>query len=262
MSVFKDFKPDTFRQTVRSGKFRGSTAGCCDGYAQANLVILSGEYAQDFAEFARLNPKPCPIIDRIEAGCVEPPLSPKSDIRTDIPGYRIYRNGVFTEEAADLKSLWQPDFVTFLLGCSFTFEWALLKESVPVRHIEMNCNVPMYKTTIPCKATKFFHGNTVVSMRPIPEELVDLAVRITSGYPEVHGAPLHIGNPDVIGIMDILSPDYGDPVEIKPGEIPVFWACGVTPQLVALSSKPDLMITHAPGHMFITDITNEQLGSL
>lgn len=262
MTGYAQYGPHDFRQLIRAGVFKGPTAGCCDGYAQANLAILRGEYAEDFTEFARLNPKPCPILDVIPMGSTSAPLSPGSDIRTDIPGYRVYRNGVLTEELDNLIEIWQDDYVAFLLGCSFTFEWALLKEAVPVRHIEAGCNVPMYKTNIPCNSTRLFHGNTVVSMRPIPEKLVDLAVEISGRYPEVHGAPIHIGNPETIGIHDVYRPDYGDPVEIRFGETPVFWACGVTPQLVALSSKPDLMITHAPGYMFVTDIPNDKLSSL
>jgi uncharacterized protein YcsI (UPF0317 family) len=256
---YLNLTPKEFWQEVRQNKFLKPTSGVCQGYAQGNLVILPEKYALDFLIFCIRNPKPCPVLDIIEKGSYNPPLSTEADIRTDIPKYRLYKNGVLVDEPLNINHLWREDFVTFLLGCSFSFEWALIKAGIPIRHIEQCCNVPMYKTNIKCKEAGIFKGNNVVSMRPFKGSLIPKVVEITSKLPAVHGAPIHIGDPKDIGIEDILKPDFGDPVTIKDGEIPVFWACGVTPQLVALESKPDLMITHAPGYMFITDIKNEQL---
>jgi uncharacterized protein YcsI (UPF0317 family) len=180
-------------------------------------------------------------------------MAPGADLRTDLPRYRVYRNGSLADEPADLLPLWTGDLVSFLIGCSFTFESALVEAGIPVRHIEQGTNVPMYITSLPTAPAGMFHGPTVVSMRPVAAEKVVRAVQVTSRFPAVHGAPLHIGDPAAIGIRDIARPDLGDPVEIKPGDVPVFWACGVTPQAVAMASKPPLMMTHAPGHMFITD---------
>jgi uncharacterized protein YcsI (UPF0317 family) len=209
------------------------------------------------------NPKPCPVLDVTEPGSPVPRMAaPAADLRTDLPKYRIYRRGELVEETTDIRSHWAEDLVAFLLGCSFTFEQALLANGIPVRHIEENCNVPMYRTSIPCVPAGRFKGPMVVSMRPIPEKQVVRAVQVTSRFPAVHGAPVQIGNPEAIGIRDLSRPDFGDPVTIREGEVPVFWACGVTPQAVAMEVKPDLMITHAPGHMFITDLRDEQFGVL
>jgi len=201
-------------------------------------------------------------LDVLDAGNPVPKIAKDGDIRTDIPKYRIYKNGKLYDEVTDIKEIWQDDFVSFLLGCSFTFEKALLENGIPVRHIEENKNVPMYITNIDTVPAGVFSGKMVVSMRPIPEKLVIRAVQVTSRFPSVHGAPVHIGDPKKIGIKDIEKPDFGDPVEIKENEVPVFWACGVTPQAVALNSKPEIMITHSPGHMFITDLRDEELAVL
>lgn len=259
MKDFLTLHPKDFWPEVRANQFMKPTAGVCQGYAQANLVILPEKYALDFMMFCIRNPKPCPIIDIMDKGAYHPPLSPGADIRTDIPKYRVYTKGNLSDETTDILNLWQDDFVTFLLGCSFSFEWALLNKGIPIRHIEQSCNVPMYKTNMPCKEAGIFSGNTVVSMRPIKNKLIAKAVEITSRFPAVHGTPVHIGNPSDIGILDLSAPDYGDSVRIDPDETPVFWACGVTPQLVALASKPDIMIAHAPGHMFVTAIKNDDL---
>lgn len=200
------------------------------------------------------------VLDVTEVGSFEPVLTaPGADLRTDIPKYRIYKYGQLVDETSDILNYWREALVAFLLGCSFTFESGLLQGGIPVRHIEEGRNVPMYITNIPCKPAGRFSGPMVVSMRPIPYQQVVKAVQITSRYPAVHGAPVHIGDPALIGIKDLDKPDFGDPVTIKPGEVPVFWACGVTPQAVAMQSKPPFMITHAPGHMFITDVLNENL---
>lgn len=246
--------PAEVRGLIRTGQWRGVTAGVSVGYVQANLAILPGELAFDFLLFCQRNPRPCPILEVIEAGQFEPDLTaPGADIRTDVPGYRIYENGVLTAEVLTLVDHWRGDLVSFLLGCSFSFESALADAGIPLRHQEMGCNVPMYITSIPTTPAGAFSGPMVVSMRPIKREQMVRAVQVTSRFPATHGAPVHLGDPAAIGIKDINRPDFGDPVEIRSGEEPVFWACGVTPQAVALNSRPSLMITHAPGHMFITD---------
>ncbi|HSB77470.1 MAG TPA: putative hydro-lyase [Candidatus Methylomirabilis sp.] len=252
--------PQELRRQIRDGKWRKPTAGLAPGYVQTNLVVLPRDLAYDFLVFAQRNPKPCPIIEVTDVGSPEPRLSaPGADLRTDVPLYRIYRDGGLAGEVTDLLGVWTQDLVAFLLGCSFTFETALLQAGVPVRHIEEGKNVSMFISTVPCLPAGVFHGPLVVTMRPIPAPLVARAVQISGRYPGVHGAPVHIGDPAAIGIRDLGRPDFGDPVTIRPGEIPVFWACGVTPQAVAMQVKPPLMITHAPGHMFITDLRDASL---
>ncbi|WZL74996.1 putative hydro-lyase [Clostridiaceae bacterium 35-E11] len=256
-------KPSEVRQMIRKSTFKQPTAGICRGYAQGNLVTLPKKLAYDFLLFAQRNPKPCPILEVTDVGSKEfKDCAPGSDITTDIPKYRIYEKGELVGEYEEIQRFWQDDFVSFLLGCSFTFEAALIEENIEVRHIQAQTNVPMYITNIQCKPAGVFAGPMVVSMRPIPFDQVVKAVQITSRYPSVHGAPVHIGDPKHIGIHDIYAPDFGDAVEIKENEIPVFWACGVTPQAAAMYVKPDIMITHAPGHMFITDIKNHTLSVL
>lgn len=243
--------PATARALFRDGLVT-PTAGWSPGWTQANLLALPREDAYDFLLFAQRNPKPCPVLDVIDAGDVSGPLL-RGDIRTDVPLYRVYEHGTMVAETPDVTSWWRPDLVTFLIGCSFTFEAALLDAGVPVRHIEQNRNVPMFRTSTRCRPAGRLTGPQVVSMRPIPAELVATAVRVTSRYPAVHGAPVHIGDPGAIGIDDLAAPDFGDAVDIRPGEIPVFWACGVTPQAAVMESRPPLAIGHAPGHMVITD---------
>ena len=248
------------RSLIRENKVIRPTSGMALGHAQANLAILPRDLAYDFLLFAQRNPKPCPILDVTEVGSPEPCIvAPGADLRYDIAKYRIYRHGQLEDEVLDIEKYWTKDMVAFLLGCSFTFETPLLRNGIPIRHIEENCNVPMYITNIECVPAGVFSGPTVVSMRPIPEEMVVRAVQVTSRLPAVHGAPVHIGNPARIGIKDINKPDLGDPVTIKPGEVPVFWACGCTPQAVAMKVKPEIMITHAPGYMFICDTKDDTL---
>lgn len=263
MGNYETMSPNDLRARIRAGEIIGPTAGMAKGYTQANLAILKKEHAFDFLLFCQRNPKSCPLVDVTEIGSYTPSLiGNEADIRTDIPKYRIYKDGEFTEEITDIKEYWEDDMVAFLIGCSFTFETPLLEAGIPIRHIEENCNVPMYKTNIACEKAGVFEGPTVVSMRPMSHEDAIRAIQITSRFPGVHGAPIHIGNPAQIGISDIDKPDFGDTVTIKEGEIPVFWACGVTPQAVAMQSKPAIMITHAPGCMFISDLKDEKLSVL
>ncbi|MFS0574121.1 putative hydro-lyase [Sporosarcina sp. 179-K 3D1 HS] len=263
MSAFETMTPTEIRELIRKQEITGPTAGMSKGYTQANLVILKKEHAFDFLLFCQRNPKACPLLDVTEPGSFRPSkIAKEASLLTDIPKYRIYKNGVYTEEVMDITDYWEDDMVGFLLGCSFTFETPLLEAGIPIRHIEEKCNVPMYKTNIPCEKAGVFEGPTVVSMRPMTPEDAIRAVQITTRFPAVHGSPLHIGDPSQIGIMDINKPDFGDAVPIKEGEVPVFWACGVTPQAVAMESKPAIMITHAPGCMFISDIRDESLAVL
>lgn len=228
------------------------TAGWSAGYAQANIISLPREYAFDFLLFAQRNPKPCPLLDVLDAGETSGPIL-DGDIRTDIPLYRVHKNGRMVAEEPDVTSYWRDDLVSFLIGCSFTFEHPLMQAGIEVRHIAAGSNVPMYRTSRECRPAGRLSGPLVVSMRPVPAGRVADAVRISSRFPGVHGAPVHVGDPGALGITDVGRPDYGDPVEIRDGEIPVFWACGVTPQAVLTHSKPPFAITHAPGHMLITD---------
>ena len=241
------------RKKIRSNAWRGITSGVAPGHVQANLAILPKELAFDFLLFCQRNSKPCPVLEVIEPGNVEPFITaPQSDIRTDVPGYRIYREGQMTAEVDSLVEHWQDDLVSFLLGCSFSFEPAMTDAGISLRHQEMGSNVSMYITNIPTTPAGRFSGPVVVSMRPIKRDQIVRAVQVTSRFPATHGAPVHIGDPAAIGIKDISRPDFGDAVDIYPGEEPVFWACGVTPQAVALNCKPSLMMTHTPGMMFIT----------
>ena len=260
MKNVQQLTPKEIRHLIRKGKWDKPTAGLAMGYAQANLVILPEKYAFDFLLFCQRNPKPCPLLEVLETGRFRTEfLAWDADIRTDIPHYNIYRRGKLEATVKEIGRFWKIDFVTFLLGCSFSFEEALLRSKIPVRHIEEKKNVPMYITHIPCKSAGIFHGPMVVTMRPIAPVNIIRAIQITSRYASVHGAPVHIGDPSAIGIRDLEKPDFGDAVTIKEGEIPVFWACGVTPQAVVMEAKPNFCITHAPGHMFITDLLNEEL---
>jgi uncharacterized protein YcsI (UPF0317 family) len=246
--------PSDVRAAIRARRWTGTTAGLAPGHVQANLVVLPQGLAYDFLRFCVANPKPCPIIEVTEAGSPEPARSAAgADLRTDVPRYRVFRDGELADEVEDISSLWREDLVAFLIGCSFTFERALLAAGLPVRHIEERVNVPMYRTSIDCEPAGAFSGPMVVSMRPYAPAHALRAVQITSRFPTVHGAPVHLGDPGAIGIADLASPDYGDPVSVRDGEVPVFWACGVTPQAAAAAARPELMITHAPGHMFVTD---------
>lgn len=245
------------RELIRSGEFTGTTSGAAGDKVQANLVILPKKYAFDFLLFGIRNKKAVPIIDVIEDGGVESVYAKGSDIRTDVPKYFIYKDGVKVDEVTDIKDYWQDDFVTFLIGCSFTFEQAIRDAGIPLKHVEEGRNVAMYNTNIPAVPAGDFTGEFVVSMRPFKADKVQAVSDITAQFPDMHGGPVHAGDPAEIGIVDIQHPDYGDNIDIAEDEVPVFWACGVTPQNVALNAKPDIMIAHAPGYMFVTDINNE-----
>lgn len=255
--------PEAARAAIRSGRITGTTAGFAPGYVQGNLCILPKDLAADFLRFAHQNPKPCPVIGMSDAGRPEVPmLGPTIDLRRDLPRYRVWKKGELVAEPTDICEFWRDDLVAFVIGCSFSFEEALIEDGIPLRHVACNANVAMYRTNIECAPAGPFAGPMVVSMRPLKPADAIRAVQITSRFPAVHGAPVHIGKPELIGINDINKPDYGDPVEIKPDELPVFWACGVTPQAVIAAARPDFAITHYPGSMLITDLKNSRLAAL
>ena len=252
------------RQKIRHNEFSSNTSGFAQGNVQGNIVILPSDWANEFLQFCQFNPKPCPLIgmSATAGDFLLPELGKNIDIRTDVPGYRLFVEGVLKQELTDISSFWRDDLVTFVLGCSFSFEEALIADGLDIRNISENKNVPMYKTNIACKPAGRFSGETVVSMRPMLAKDAIRAIQICSRFPSVHGAPVHFGDPKLIGIDDINIPDYGDAVTIKTNEVPVFWACGVTPQLVLEKVKPPFCITHSPGKMLVTDITNSSLAIL
>jgi uncharacterized protein YcsI (UPF0317 family) len=248
------------RMRIRRGEFRSHTSGVANDFVQGNVVILPQQYAKDFAAFCERNPKPCPVLAMSDAGDpMLPSLGRDIDIRTDVPQYRVWRNGELALEPHDISAVWRDDLVTFVIGCSFSFEWALAKEGISLRHVNEGKNVAMYRTNIATTPAGKFYGSLVVSMRPLNTRDAVRAYEITSRYPRVHGAPIHMGDPSVIGIQDLQKPDYGDAVAVHDDETPVFWACGVTPQAAITQAKPDFCITHAPGAMLITDLLNSQL---
>ena len=242
------------RLAIRAGEHTGPTAHLAPSCVQANLVVLPKAVAPDFVTFAERNPRPCPVVEVIEHGTEAKRSAPGSDLRTDVPRYRLFVDGVHTESATDATAWWRDDLVSVLLGCSFSFEAALMRDGLPVRHIEQGRNVPMYITDRTCEPAGDFAGPLVVSMRPMPAAMVDQVRRITENYPQAHGGPVHVGDPAELGITDLHSPDFGDSVDIGNNEVPMFWACGVTPQLAIANAGPDIAITHEPGHMFITDL--------
>ena len=247
--------PGAARARIRSGEFSGHTSGLASGYAQANLVVLPQSDASAFLKFCICNPRPCPLIDITAPGSPDPTYAaPGADLRTDLPRYRVLRDGHLVDEPTDLTEHWQEDLVAFLLGCSFTFEWALTAAGLPVAHQQQGVNVPMYITNQECVPVGAFAGPLVVSMRPYRKAEAAIAARVSGRFPAMHGAPLHIGDPAALGITDLAHPDFGDPVALGEDDIPVFWACGVTPQVVVAQAQPPLAIFHQPGHMFITDL--------
>jgi uncharacterized protein YcsI (UPF0317 family) len=235
------------------------TSGEAPGFTQANLVVLPRDWAFDMLLFAQRNPRPVPLLDVSDPGSHRTALAPGADLRTDLPRYRVWRDGRLVDEPTDVVGLWDEDLVAFLIGCSFSFESALLDAEVPVRNIEQGRNVSMYRTNVDCRPAGRLSGPLVVSMRPVPAALVATAVQVTGRMPEVHGAPVHIGYPASLGIADLAQPDFGDAVDLAEGDVPVFWACGVTPQAALMASRPPFAITHAPGHMFVTDVPDAVL---
>ncbi|MFT7176797.1 MAG: hypothetical protein ACJAUG_002803 [Halioglobus sp.] len=252
--------PQALRNKIRDGGHTGNTSGFAPGYVQCNIVILPAEQANDFLRFCQLNPKPCPLIAQANnPGDFTLPKLGDIDIRSDVPSYRVFENGEMVEERPDISELWRDDLVTFALGCSFSFEEALLADGLEVRNVTQKTNVPMYRSNIDCTPAGPFAGKMVVSMRPFLAAHAIRAVQICTRFPSVHGAPIHLGDPSLIGIDDINTTDYGDPVTLKDNEIPVFWACGVTPQVALEAAKLPFAITHSPGCMLVTDVPNSQL---
>ena len=246
------------RAEIRAGRHTGHTAGLAPGKLQCNIAILPEAYALDFLRFCQRNPKPCPVVGVGETGDpMLPTLGYDIDIRTDVPRYRVFRDGELIDEVTDIRALWRDDLVTVALGCSFTFENALVRAGIPVRHLECGVNVPMFRSNIDLAPAGPFGGKMVITMRPIPSDQVAQARAISARFPQAHGGPIAIGDPATVGIADLSRPDYGDPVAVKDGEIPVYWACGVTPQNVLLQAKLPLCITHSPGHMLIADVAED-----
>jgi len=260
----QSLSPYQIRQLCRNGQFSRNTSGLAPGFVQANMAIIPAAYAADFLQFCHFNPKPCPLLGMAATpGAVDmPALAEELDIRSDLPRYRVFRQGELVDEVTDLRSLWRDDLVTFLIGCSFSFEESLLADGLEIRNITERVNVPMYRTNIACQSAGVFSANMVVSMRPMKPADAIRAIQICSRFPQVHGAPVHFGDPAAIGINDINQPDFGDAVSIKTGEVPVFWACGVTPQIAIANAKLDFCISHAPGHMLVTDLSNSKLAML
>ena len=250
------------RGAIRRGEWTQHTSGLADRHVQGNLVILPKALADDFLRYCQRNPKPCPLLAMSEPGDPHlPALGADIDIRTDVPRYRVWREGELADEPTDVSALWRDDLVSFVIGCSFSFEQALIDEGLPLRHVQQGRNVPMFRTSIETAPAGPFRGPMVVSMRPLRAAAAIRAIQITSRFPDVHGAPVHLGDPALIGIQDIAKPDYGDAVDVLPDELPVFWACGVTPQAAITQARPEFCITHAPGAMLITDLLNHQLAS-
>jgi uncharacterized protein YcsI (UPF0317 family) len=254
--------PREIRAAIRSGSLKRTTAGLAPDYVQANLAVLPREQAYDFLLFCQRNPRSCPLLEVTDVGSAEPRIvAPGADLRTDIVSYRIYEHGEVIDEVPDATPYWRSDLVAFLLGCSFTFEQAMVQAGVRLWHLEHGKAVAMWRTNIASRSAGVFHGPMVVSMRPIRPAELSKAVTASARFPGAHGAPVHIGDPAAIGIGDIEKPHYGDAQHMATGDIPVFWACGVTPQAVALASKPPFMITHSPGNMFVTDMRNAELAA-
>ncbi|MBN8943202.1 MAG: putative hydro-lyase [Rhizobiales bacterium] len=247
------------RLACRSGAISGSTAGMAPGYVQGNLAVLPSDLANEFLRFCQANPRPCPVIGMSEVGSPYiPALGRDLDIRTDFPGYRVWKDGEVVEDTADVSGWWRDDLVAFVIGCSLSFEEALLQEGLPLKHVQRGTKVPMFRTNVACVPAGRFAGPMVMSMRPLKPAHAIRAIQVTSRFPAVHGAPLHIGLPRMIGVADLMKPDYGDPVEVLPDELPVFWGCGVTPQSVITEARPAFAITHAPGCMLVTDRRNTE----
>lgn len=258
----KSLSPYQLRQQIKTGLFSQQTSGLAPGYVQCNMAILPQSWAAEFLLFCQRNPKACPLVAVSEPGqFLLPELGVDLDLRTDVPAYRVFKQGELVDEVSDIRALWRDDLVSFLIGCSFSFEEALVAAGLDIRHLSEGKNVPMYNTSLPCVSAGRFSGSMVVSMRPMKPADAIRAIQICSRFPAVHGAPVHFGDPQAIGISDVRSPDYGEAVSLLPGEVPVFWACGVTPQAVIKQAKPEFCITHSPGHMLVTDLLNTSLAS-
>jgi uncharacterized protein YcsI (UPF0317 family) len=255
----QNLTPTQLRKLIRSGEWSKPTTGVASGFVQANLVMLPKEEAFHFLLFCVRNPKPCPILDVLEPGKVEPNIAPGADLRTDLPRYRLFEQGKLKEEVEDVRGVFHDEMVSFLLGCSFSFEAALVAADIPVRNLEEGKNVSMYITNRDCQPAGPFSGPLVVTMRPMKPAEAVRAIQVTTRFHLTHGAPVHIGSPEEIGIKDLDRPDFGDAVTIRAGEIPVFWACGVTSSLAVMSPPLPLVVTHAPGHMFVSDLRDEHL---
>jgi uncharacterized protein YcsI (UPF0317 family) len=259
----KELNAKNLRAAIRRGEWQDPTVGLALGHLQVNLAVVPKHLAYDMLLYCTRNPAPCPILEVTEVGTpFLKTLAKGADIRTDIPKYRIYRNGELIDEPTDIIDIWQDDFVAFLLGCSLTFENAMLKAGLPLRHLEAGRKIPVYISDIECEQAGQFSGPMVVSMRPIPANQVQRAVQVTSRFVRAHGAPVHIGDPSAIGIKDLNNVDFGEAPYMKPGDVPCFWACGITPQAAALKVKPEILISHAPEHMFISDILDEEIAIL
>ncbi|TCP54966.1 uncharacterized protein YcsI (UPF0317 family) [Tamaricihabitans halophyticus] len=247
--------PAEIRAMIRDGRWTGTTTGACAGWMQANLAIVPATLAEDFHQVCRLNPQALPLLERTEPGAPDALRSaPGADLRTDLSGYHVHRDGQRVTELAEITEVWRDDLVGFLLGCSFSAEEALHAAGVRLRHLELGQGVPMYLTNVECSPSGPFAGPIVVSMRPIANSQLELARETTERLPLAHGGPVHIGDPAELGIADLDAPDWGERIALQPDETPVFWACGVTPQSLLRTAKPPFAITHAPGHMFLTDI--------
>lgn len=262
-STLKQAGLEEVRNIIRNGQYCDHTSGLVPGHLQCNLAILPNQWADDFREYCLANPKPCPLAGVSKLGDPHlPELGSNIDIRTDIPQYFIYRNGQMDQQVSNITDLWQDDFTVFAIGCSFTFEHALLRAGIAMRHMELNKTVPMFRTNIETEARGPFHGGMVVSMRPIKKTYLDQVMKICDGFPLSHGLPVHVGNPEEIGVSDIQKPDWGEAIDILPDEVPVFWGCGVTPQAAIIRAKIPFCITHAPGSMLICDVDETYCGSM
>ena len=249
------------RAAIRSGEYRGPTAGIAPEFVQTNLVIVPSDSAEDLADLCARNPVPCALVETLGPGHYQPACAPDADIRTDLPLYRVYRKGLLLEKRTDIVDLWHEDFVTFLIGCSYTFEYALTQAGFVMRHHAEGKSVPMYRTSLPLMPAGRLWGHMIVSMRPFKPQDVDAVREITRPYRAAHGEPIHWGDPEAIGIRRLDHPDEGDAVTVERGEVPVFWGCGVTPQNVAIESRMPYVIVHEPGHMFVTDMRHDELAS-
>lgn len=256
----KQVTPAELRALIRAGKMTTTTVGLCPGYVQANLIIMPAQYADDFRSFARENSAACPILEYTEpGGRFTEKLARHADIYTDLPKYNIFIDGIKREEVTDASKYYRDDMVAFLIGCSYSFEQALTENGIPMKYWDKGLENSCYITNIMCKPAGVFKGPLVVSMRAVKKDMVETAYRVSGEFPHVHGEPIHHGNPSAIGILDIGHPDFGDPNEVAEDEVPIFWACGITPQTIVKEAKLPIAISHKPCHMFVSDILNDEV---